>query len=195
MFYKGRKLVFQEKGFSLLEIIFSAGIISVATVSMLLLFGYNLRTSIDNKNKLIATYLAQEAIEIVRQHRDNNLFHGTGWNQDFGDTEGNEVVSVLNDNDDIRKGWKIKKVDYSWEKKVYKKTGQDYYVQSETDLSSVSGWKYTGFERVLRIRENDSSGTVSGCLDAVDCMEVTSYVYFNGVEIAKVTTYLYGGWY
>ncbi|MCK4800193.1 type II secretion system protein [Candidatus Parcubacteria bacterium] len=181
---------FKESGFSLMEIIFAIGIITVGLVSILSLFIYNIKAGVNNKNKLVAIYLANESIEIVRQERDNNWFINNDWM--FEIDEGNRVTGLVDEND-IRKGWDIKS-DNVARRKVF--LDNNSFVQSKSP--PPVGWEETGFERYVTITygDGDSGNLVAtGCFDSTDCVEITSHVSFNGTQIVEITTYLYNDWY
>ena len=181
---------FKENGFSLMEIIFAIGIITVGLVSILSLFIYNIKTGINNKNKLVAIYLANESIEIVRQKRDNNWFINNDWM--LGIDEGNKIISLTDEND-IRKGWDIMGGNPD-RRRVF--LANNLFVQSKNP--PLIGWKETGFERYVIITYGDgNSGDLiaTGCFDSTDCVEITSHVSSNGVQIVEITTYLYNDWY
>ena len=172
-----------KNGFSIVEVIVAVGIITIGIIPIITLFNQNLRSEIKNKNILIATYLANESIEIVRQKRDNNWSAGDPWMTDI--PIGNVIVGFVN-NSDIRKGWTIETPGVDKEK-VYL-SGDDFYVQSNGAI--LGSWTETPFERYLTI----GTGT-AGCLGAgANCMQITSHVLFNGTQIVEVTAYLYDGW-
>ncbi len=174
-----------EKGFSLLEVIFAMAIITSGIISILSLFSYNLKAETGNKNKLIATYLAQEAIEVVRQTRDNIWFSGdSSFLDEIGFADGDYVVVPVNKND-LRKGWEI--VDNTNEM-VY--TKDNYYLQW---TGGAGGLTETGFERYLEIADGSDGSIPSGC-DVASCVRIISHASFNGIELAKVTAYLYDDW-
>jgi prepilin-type N-terminal cleavage/methylation domain-containing protein len=187
-----------EKGFSLLEVIFAMAIIASGIISILSLFSYNLKAETNNKNKLIATYLAQEGIEVVRQIRDNIWFGSVGDGDNefldedgLGFKDGNFVVEPFQKNN-LPKGFQIMN---NTDETIYKKNsgGSDYYIQW---TSGGSGGAETGFTRYLEIADNsDGLGpAVPGC-DISSCVRIISHVSFNGVELATITAYLYDDWY
>lgn len=187
-FLKQKKI--RENGFSLMEIIFAIGIITVGLVSILSLFIYNIKVGINNKNKLVAIYLANESIEVVRQQRDNNWFINNDWM--FGIDEGNRII-CLTDENDIRKGWEIKEDNMS-RRKIF--LDNDLFVQSRNP--PLASWEKTGFERYITITYGDGNSgdlVATGCFDSTDCVEITSHVSFNGTQIVEITTYLYNNWY
>ena len=187
-----------NKGFSLLEVIFSIGIITVGIVSILTLFNYNLKAEINNKNKLIAIYLAQESIEVIRQNRDNVWFRGDTDFLDENEFSDDDVIVGLvdsdNNRDNIREGWEI--IESNLERrKVYLSDDPDiepnsYYVQHRSAGGNWAGWGWeeTGFERYLEI-DNSVDGT------GTSCARIISHVSFNGTEIVTITAYLYDDWY
>ena len=178
-----------NKGFSLLEIIFSIAIITVSIVSILTLFNYNLKAEINNKNKLIAIYLAQESIEIIRQNRDNIWFGGDSDFLDNSEFSDGEYIVFPEDTDIINQGWKIKIPNETAYKKVYINNG--YYVQRNNN--APGGWEETGFERYIEIDNSLDGSVASGC-DIDSCVRIISHVLFNGTEIVTVTAYLYDDW-
>lgn len=62
----------KRKAFSFIEVVISIFIISVGLVSSIALISVSLRDSIDSRKQMIASLLAQEGAELVRNIRDNN---------------------------------------------------------------------------------------------------------------------------
>ena len=187
-----------QKGFSLMEIIISIAIITIGLVAIISLFTSNIKSEIRSRDKLIAVYLANESIEIVRQQRDNNWFKGINW---MSGIPTGDVIVGLNDENDIRTGWEIVASNAS-RNKIYLSEDNDLshstfgsYVQLE-DPVPVS-WKETKFTRYLTITlgGGDNTNDVAvGCFDSTDCMEVVSHVLSNGIQLTKITSYFYEGW-
>ena len=175
-----------EKGFSLVEILVAIGITSVGIISIVSLFNINLRDEIRSKDKLTAVYLAQEAIEAVRWQRDTNWKNtAVDWDDKLKDLLPNHcgITGLVNSN--VAQGWEIVKIIGSsdqYKKKVYYNENDNYYAQSNTDLSSVNGWRDTGFKRWITI--NQDCGT--------DCLTVTAYVsHPNFSPDIQVSTRIY----
>lgn len=61
-----------EQGFSLVEVLLSMLVLSVGIAGILVLMTSNIKNSITAKNQIIASGLAQEGIELVRNLKDNN---------------------------------------------------------------------------------------------------------------------------
>lgn len=70
-----------SRGFTLLEIIVVVTIILVAFTGIFTLLTKIIFVSKISVNKLTATMLAQEAVEIVRNIRETNWLHGKAWNE------------------------------------------------------------------------------------------------------------------
>jgi prepilin-type N-terminal cleavage/methylation domain-containing protein len=69
----------KNKGFTLLELMIAITVLSVGIVGVFGLIQNTLRSAEDLKSRLIASYLAQEGIELVRNIRDNNWAQGNDW--------------------------------------------------------------------------------------------------------------------
>lgn len=69
----------QNKGFTLIETLVSLAILTTAVVAMIWVSGNGVSESLYSKNKIIANYLAQEGVEIVRNIRDGEIAGGAGW--------------------------------------------------------------------------------------------------------------------
>lgn len=68
----------KKRGFTFLETIVAIGILTIALASPLTLASSSIRAAGQAKDKFIASYLAAEAIEYVRNVRDTNALTG-GW--------------------------------------------------------------------------------------------------------------------
>lgn len=68
-----------NKGFTLIETLVSLAIITTAVVAMIWVAGNSVSDALYSKNKIIANYLAQEGIEVVRNIRDGEVNGGAGW--------------------------------------------------------------------------------------------------------------------
>ena len=71
-----------KKGFTLLEVIISISVLTVAVGGTYALISQTMRAASLANSKLIAAYLAQEGVEIVRSFRDNNwLTPSSSWKE------------------------------------------------------------------------------------------------------------------
>ena len=73
------KILNLNKGFTLVEVIVSLGIISFVLVSVISAMSLSLTSAARSENNLIAANLAQEGLEIVRNLRDKDWHSGLGF--------------------------------------------------------------------------------------------------------------------
>lgn len=84
----------RQFGFSILEVIIAILIISIGMIGVLSLITQNIQVQYIGKNDLIASQLAQEGLELVRNIRDENWLVGAGgdtWKSGNGDANMNIV--------------------------------------------------------------------------------------------------------
>ena len=67
------------KGFSLLEVMLALGVITIGLMGVSSLVLQNIQAQDINKNYLIASMLAQEGLELVRNVRDTNFLNYYDW--------------------------------------------------------------------------------------------------------------------
>jgi len=72
-----------QKGQGFMEVIVAIGIMVMGIVAVLVLTSYNLTASDYAEKRLIASNLAREALEVVRNKRDSNWLAGNAWDTDF----------------------------------------------------------------------------------------------------------------
>jgi len=71
-----------KKGFTLLEVIISISVLTMAVGGTYALISQTLRAASLANSRLVAAHLAQEGVEIVRNFRDNNwLTPGSSWKE------------------------------------------------------------------------------------------------------------------
>ncbi len=85
-----------KKGFSLMEVIVSLYVITMALVGILSLVIQNSKTRNINTNYIIASQLSQEGMEIVRSKRDTNWLRDEDWRT--GGAPGTDV-DIIQDGD------------------------------------------------------------------------------------------------
>lgn len=73
------KGVKNQKGFGIAEVLVSISILIFGLVGVLSLANQNIRAQRINRNSMIASHLAQEGIELVRNTRDTNWLAGNDW--------------------------------------------------------------------------------------------------------------------
>ena len=78
-----KKISKKRKGFGILEAVIASGIIAFFAGGVVILGNMTLRSVVVNKHRLQAAYLAQEAIEVIKNIRDSNWVDEdatTNWN-------------------------------------------------------------------------------------------------------------------
>lgn len=79
-----------KRGLSLLEMVVVIGIVTVSLVSISSLMTQSIQAQNINHNYLIASMLAQEGLELVRNKRDTNWLR-PGWDWKTGNNPGTDV--------------------------------------------------------------------------------------------------------
>ncbi|MDD4271922.1 MAG: hypothetical protein PHF50_03925 [Patescibacteria group bacterium] len=78
------KKIYNNSGISILEVVVAMMIITMGMIGVLSLVIQNVEAQYINKNVLMASGLAQEGLELVRNIRDLNwLTPGNAWNQNI----------------------------------------------------------------------------------------------------------------
>ena len=72
-----------QKGFTLVEMLVAVSILVTALLPALFLATRGITTSVYSKNAITAKFLAEEAMEFVRNRRDSNLLSGAEWTDGF----------------------------------------------------------------------------------------------------------------
>lgn len=85
-----RTVLKTNKGFTLLEALVAISILMVAVVAPITIAQKGLSSAVYTKNQMIASYLAQDALEYIKNKRDENikkfkLNNAIGWLDGFAD--------------------------------------------------------------------------------------------------------------
>jgi len=72
-----------KQGFSLIETIVAISIMLIGIVGLYALVPFYLKVVAVNKDRFVASQLAREGIEFVRNIRDSNLLAGNNWNDNL----------------------------------------------------------------------------------------------------------------
>jgi type II secretory pathway pseudopilin PulG len=179
----GKKNKLGETGFSIIEVAVATGIVATAFVTLMSLFAYNFRVEILNRNRITAAYLAQEALEMVKQKRDTNWFDGsdaTDWN--YGLNVGTGLIMSAVNKDDPAQGWTLDNGGGAGDSKNNIYLYQGHYVQTK---SSVVGMTDTGLRRTVDVSITDPT-----------YMIVTVHMKLNSssTDLVTITTRLYDKW-
>ncbi|MFA5777502.1 MAG: prepilin-type N-terminal cleavage/methylation domain-containing protein [Parcubacteria group bacterium] len=62
-----------KNGFSFIEVLISVFVLSIGITAAITLMAGNIKNSIDSRDSIIASELAQEGVELIRNVRDNNF--------------------------------------------------------------------------------------------------------------------------
>ena len=89
MNYKTKK----HKGFTLVEAMVAISILSLAVTGPLIIAQKGLGSAIYARDQITAFYLAQEAVEYIRNVRDSNRISGVEWLLQFSVCKENDSVS------------------------------------------------------------------------------------------------------
>lgn len=73
----------KRRGFSLAEVIIALGILTFGLIAIASLLLQNMQVEVLNKNYLVASMLAQEGVELVRNVRDENWVQFNDWLEDI----------------------------------------------------------------------------------------------------------------
>jgi type II secretory pathway pseudopilin PulG len=87
----------QAHGFALIQTIIAIVILAIALSGAVLLMGTVIGETAINKNRIIATYLAQECLELARNARDSAWKQNLAWDCAFPDT--NTKYRIWSDKD------------------------------------------------------------------------------------------------
>lgn len=147
-----------NKGFTLLEVLIAVFVLSVGVVGSvdLILKSYSQVSS--SEDKLTASYLAAEGLEIVRNIRDNNWKNNLNWDNGL-DTTGTYRVDWLQNQLSTDTGENLLSSNlygfnyFEGETSKFKRT---IYLQKENDKISVKSevtWKDRGREMKISAQE------------------------------------------
>lgn len=172
-FYKKRLAKYQalkpSGGFAILDVVVATGIVAVGLMGVTALVVQNIRVFSINKDKLIATMLAQEGVELVRNYRDSNWKAGNSWKTGLSATFMIDSTHIITPVAGISSA------------RLYI-TGDGEY------LHTAPGNTQTKFFRMI------TTDTPAACPDADDCLRVISQVQWTGGGANsnfQVETYLY----
>jgi len=150
-----------QKGYSILEVVISLGIITLGLVGVLSLVIQNVRAQYVDKNNIIASMLSQEGLELVRNIRDSNRLSSLSWKD--GISNG---------------GTKIFKIDYGGKSTITDITGilsGRLYVNASGFYSNSSTGAATPFYRMITVIDNTDYLEVRCLVRHANGANVTDY--------------------
>lgn len=74
----------KERGFTIIELAIAIFILFIAIFGVYNAFSTIVVLTAEVSNRLTATYLAQEGVEVIRNMRDNNWINDAAWNNGLG---------------------------------------------------------------------------------------------------------------
>jgi len=165
------KIKSRNSWFSIIEVMIAIFIFAMTMASIFMLINSSITTNILNKNHIIASNLAREQVEIIRNMRDNNYatFHKYNWipnsSNDYSKVlETWKYYKVENDFSDPTYNYKIEEITNFWEgKSELNWKMQDYrlYLDTIAHYTYNNSWKETIFYRYLWVEElKDSSWNI-----------------------------------
>ena len=172
---KEKRIYIKMNGFSLIEILVTASLISISLIAILGSFAQLVKADAMADNKAIALYLSQEGIEAVRNIRDSNwLDENLDWNE--GISNGNFIL-LLN----LTTGeWTLEEVGLGnrWKTQVYYDPDDNLFLQSKykNPPQLPATWRKTNFFREIIIEKYDPEGL------NIESFIVQSKVWFGDNE-------------
>lgn len=169
----------EQKAFSLIEVVAVIFIITFGLVGVLALAQRSIGASNINKNELIASQLAQEGLELVRNKRDENWLKGYNWKTGDGVTNETDIIQDSNYALD-KTGNIIESANIIGD--VNTRLGIDgggYYSQDTANLPFV----WTNFYRIIEVTDNQA--------DYVEIKCTVQWKDQGGTKNYSVSTILY----
>lgn len=163
----------KKQGFSLVEVLFSLMVLSVGVASIAVLMTSNIKNSINAKNKIVASELAQEGIELMRNLKDNkspimeDLVAGTYSNRRID--KDSSVADDINGND--------KQLYLNNSFYTHNASGIPTKFHRSISFSVAGNASATPSTRVTTVTSFvswNSAGSFSPCDDSNECVSVVS---------------------
>ena len=166
---KNKKTI-TNSGFGVLEALIASGIIAIFAGGVVILGNMALRSVVINKHRLQAAYLAQEAVEAVKNIRDSNWVdekkhpvtgNPNAWDDGINNSNVNGVKLVY---DELDKKWKLESgseepislnnVDFTREIRITNPTNSDLPEALKTrtaDIEVKVSWQDYGKDKDVTI--------------------------------------------
>ncbi len=186
--------------FSIVEVMIAIFIFSMWMASIFMVISSSMNINHFNKNQIIASNLAAEQIEIIRNIRDDNYINFRKWNyipnsaQDFSKVfETWKYYKVENNyNSLVDYSFKINEIIDFWEWETelnWKMLQYRLYLNDKNQYTFDSSWTWTIFYRYLKIEKLKDENWVI----IPDAMKLRSKVIWHGrwyheFEISTILT-------
>jgi prepilin-type N-terminal cleavage/methylation domain-containing protein len=160
-----------KKGFTIAEVLVASFILSIGVTAVLSLMSGSIKASIDSRNVIIASELAQEEVELIRNIRDNNWAKNS---DSFASPFPASSTCAIDPS-------------YSYPNTVNCGTGINLKLYSRNSgnfayTHSSSGNTETIFSRKASINFLDESGNAASPADSEARAIIKSYVIWNGTD-------------
>ncbi len=189
-----------KSGQGLIETIVALGIIVSGIVGIMSLAIQNQTASEYSEERLIATNLAREGVEVVRNIRDTNwlsceissgVLSCNDWDQDL--YQGTDVTAVPIfdvDNNSWTLNFEPNSINHDYAR-IFRRSESDAEfigTQFNSDESSPANSISTGFRRLLEIHSICSDKTVSqSCLEKIGIRVQSTVQWYNRDKINEIT--------
>lgn len=164
---KNKNFIYKQKeGFSLVETLVAITVLLIAIMAPLTLASNSLTASAVAKEQFVASFLAQEGIELIRQQRDNSMLNGDpGWLDNLKPECTNpsncridfitKTIVNCNATGCIPLNYNAITKQYSyetgpdWKESIFERTiiMNDSYSEEEASVKSTVTWEVKGFSR------------------------------------------------
>ncbi len=95
-YFNSKKLSYsKEKSFTILEVMIAIFVLTLAVGASYILIQKTFIASSLTQSKLVASYLAQEGIENIKNMRDSNWLTGIDWNEGIESTYNEGIITFL----------------------------------------------------------------------------------------------------
>ena len=147
-----------KKAFSLIEVVVVIGIVVVGMLGVSSLMLQNLQAENIDRDNLVASMLAQEGLELVRNQRDLNwLTGGAVWtDRIIGDGGGDSSYMIDYYPGDVEINFYYGADNINDANLQIDPYG--FYAHDTVEHGSVSGWPDTNFYRLIEVADNLANG-------------------------------------
>lgn len=174
MFKFNLKKNIKNKGFTLLEALVATSILMVAVAAPITIAQKGLSSAVYSKNQMIASYLAQDAIEYIKNRRDETFIGNIGnpnpsdWltGLDLCLSDSCQIDTVANDG--------------AGEIKPFSEGPNGFLSKDDNGFYGFAGDTKTNFKREIKIQEMEINGKNDKAL-------ITATVSWNGGTVVVKT--------
>ena len=169
-----------NNGFSIIEVSVALGVISIGILGVFSLVLQSIQAQNASKSVLVASMLAQEGIELVRNMRDENWISNpvVAWDLDInGYTNDDFTIDYMINLADVDNGNLVDNIIEENGTKLYFTDGSNFYTHDSTAPN-----KPTMYSRLITAKEIDASSPPDG---VTDYYAVSSHVQWLEKDVLK----------